>query len=248
MPSLKSHFKPSSKTMPVLFVGHGIPMNAIEDNPFSREWARVGKVLPKPEAILCISAHWETWGVGVTAMDKPRTIHDFGGFPPELYAVKYPAPCWSVVSRMFPKADIPVVQLSLDASQPSSFHFDLAEELAPLREKGVLIIGSGNMVHNLRQVVIPSGDFNDFNKLYGLSWAISANQKFKKLINSGQFQELVDYPSLGADVQLAIPTPEHYLPMLYVLALKRVGDHLTWFNDVPLAGSLTMTSFILSEG
>ena len=247
-------------------------MNAIEDNPFSREWTKVGKQLPKPEAILCISAHWETWGVMVTAMDKPRTIHDFGGFPPELYAVQYTAPgsqwlaeevcsavklasiamdkdwgldhgCWSVLSRMFPKADIPVVQLSLDASQPSSFHFDLATELASLREKGVLIVGSGNMVHNLRRVVIPG---RDFNKPYGLSWAISASEKFKKLIVEEKFQELVDYPALGSDVQLAIPTPEHYLPMLYVLALKSKEDHLTWFNDVPLAGSLTMTSFVLN--
>ncbi len=261
--------------MPVLFVGHGNPMNAVEDNQFSREWARVGKELPNPKAILCISAHWETWGVKVTNMEKPRTIHDFGGFPPDLYAVEYPAPgskwlaqevcstvksvgvaldkdwgldhgCWSVISRMFPKADIPVVQLSLDASQPSPFHFDLAKELAPLREKGVLIVGSGNMVHNLRRVVIPSGDFNDFNKPFGLSWALSASDKFKKLIVEGKFQELVDYSALGTDVQLAIPTPEHYLPMLYALALKRESDQLTWFNDVPLAGSLTMTSFILS--
>jgi 4,5-DOPA dioxygenase extradiol len=275
MPSAKPGFKPTRESMPILFVGHGNPMNAIEDNPFSREWTRIGRELPKPKAILCISAHWETWGVMVTAMDEPRTIHDFGGFPPELYAVQYPAPgskwlaqevcstvkqvnialdqdwgldhgCWSVISRMFPKAEIPVVQLSLDASQPASFHFDLAKELAPLREKGVLIIGSGNMVHNLRRVVIPSGNFDDFNKPYGLSWAISANEKFKKLIISGKFQELVDYPSLGADVQLAIPTPEHYLPMLYMLALKRKEDEFTWFNDVPLAGSLTMTSFVLN--
>jgi 4,5-DOPA dioxygenase extradiol len=276
MPSPKSASKSAAKPMPVLFVGHGNPMNAIEDNQFSREWAKVGKELPKPKAILCISAHWETWGVMVTAMDKPRTIHDFGGFPPELYAMQYPAPgskwlaqevcsavksvgvaldkdwgldhgCWSVISRMFPKADIPVVQLSLDDSQPTRFHFDLAKELAPLREKGVLIVGSGNMVHNLRRVVILSGDFDDFNKPYGLPWALSANEKFKKLIIDGKFQELVDYPALGADVQLAIPTPEHYLPILYALALKRENDKISWFNDVPLAGSLTMTSFVLSE-
>jgi 4,5-DOPA dioxygenase extradiol len=261
--------------MPVLFVGHGNPMNAIEDNQFSREWEKVGKELPKPKAILCISAHWETWGVMVTHMEKPRTIHDFGGFPPELYAMDYSAPgsrwlaqevrtmvgsvgvtldmdwgldhgCWCVLSRMYPKAEIPVVQLSLDSSQPSPFHFDLAKELAPLREKGVLIVGSGNMVHNLRRVVIPSGDFSDFNKPYGLTWALSASEKFKKLIMEGKFQELVDFPALGADVQLAIPTPEHYLPMLYALALKRDSDQFTWFNDVALAGSLSMTSFILS--
>jgi 4,5-DOPA dioxygenase extradiol len=263
-------------TMPVLFVGHGNPMNAIEDNPFSREWVRVGKELPKPKAILCISAHWETWGTMVTAMDKPRTIHDFGGFPPELYAVKYPAPgsewlakelcstvksvgvaldkdrgldhgCWSVLSRMYPKADIPVVQLSLDASQQTPFHFALAKELAPLRKEGILIVGSGNMVHNLGRVAIPSGDFADFNKPYGLPWAITASEQFKKLILEGEYKKLVDYPSLGLEVQLAIPTPEHYLPMLYALALKQEEDRLTWFNDVALAGSLTMTSFILSE-
>jgi 4,5-DOPA dioxygenase extradiol len=267
---------PTKATMPVLFVGHGNPMNAIEDNPFSREWQRVGKELPKPKAILCISAHWETWGTMVTAMDKPRTIHDFGGFPPELYAVKYPAPgsewlakelcktvrsvgvaldkdwgldhgCWSVLSRMYPKADIPVVQLSLDASQQAPFHFALAKELAPLRKEGILIVGSGNMVHNLGRVVIPSGDFADFNKPYGLPWAITASELFKRLILEGKFEKLVDYPSLGLEVQLAIPTPEHYLPMLYILALKQEEDRMTWFNDVALAGSLTMTSFILSE-
>ena len=180
--------------MPVLFIGHGSPMNAIEDNEFSRAWRAVGQSLPKPKAILCISAHWETWGTLVTAMEKPRTIHDFGGFPQALYEVQYPAPgsrrlaqetadaiqstevrldqdwgldhgCWSVLNQMFPDADIPVVQLSLDASQPPQVHYDRARELAPLRKKGVLILGSGNIVHNLRRVVIRG---NDFNEPFGL--------------------------------------------------------------------------------
>ncbi len=263
-----------SQRMPVLFVGHGTPMNAIEDNPFSREWRRVGRELPEPKTILCISAHWETWGSLVTAMEKPRTIHDFGGFPQELYQAQYSAPgdprlakdiqmllkntnigldqdwgldhgCWSVLKQMYPKAEIPVVQLSLDASKPGPYHFDLAKGLALLRERGVLIIGSGNMVHNLGRVVFKGSNFGDFNEPYGLDWALEANALFKKLLIENRFSELADYPMLGKSVQLAVPTPEHYLPMLYALALKNEDETLTFFNDVPLAGSLTMTSFVI---
>ncbi len=264
----------TSTRMPVLFVGHGTPMYAIEDNPYSREWKRVGAELPKPDAILCISAHWETWGSLVTAMEKPRTIHDFGGFPPELYQVQYPASgdihlarevrellkntnvgldkdwgldhgCWSVLKQMYPTAEIPVVQLSLDASKPGPFHFDLAKNLASLREKGVLILGSGNMVHNLGRVVFHGSNFGDFNEPFGLDWALEASALFKKLIDENRFTELADYSKLGKSVQLAVPTPEHYLPMLYALALKLENETLTFFNDVPLAGSLTMTSFVI---
>jgi 4,5-DOPA dioxygenase extradiol len=260
--------------MPVLFVGHGSPMNAIEDNEFSRTWRAVGKALPRPKAILCISAHWETWGTLVTAMEKPKTIHDFGGFPSELYTAQYNAPgspwladkvkmavssvevgldadwgldhgCWSVLKQMFPEADIPVVQLSLDYTRQGLHHFNLAKELAPLREQGVLILGSGNMVHNLRRVVIPGNDFSKFNQPYALEWAKEADAIFKKLINTGQFEELADYHSLGEAVQLAVPTPEHYFPMLYALALKTDEDTITYFNDKPLAGSLTMTSLLI---
>lgn len=259
--------------MPVLFVGHGTPMNAIEENGFSREWREWGKRLPRPWAILCISAHWETQGTWVTAMEKPRTIHDFGGFPQALYDVSYPAPgspvlagetrdvisgvevgldqewgldhgCWSVLRAMFPAADVPVVQLSLDAERPAMEHYVLAKELASLRDKGVLIIGSGNMVHNLRRMVV-RGD--DFNEPFGLEWALEANTLFKRLITEGRYRELADYRALGAAVQLAVPTPEHFLPMLYCLALKEGQDSLAFFNDQPVAGSLTMTSFCIQH-
>ncbi len=261
----------STEHMPVLFMGHGSPMNAIEDNEFSRGWWEVGQTLPKPKAILCISAHWETWGTLVTAMDRPRTIHDFGGFPRALFEVQYPAMgsqwlaqetknsvkkteigldegwgldhgCWSVLRRMFPNADVPVAQMSLDNTKSAQDHYNLAGELAPLRKKGVLIIGSGNMVHNLHRVVIMGNSLSDFNKPFGLDWAIEANELFKKLINENNHQALIDYQSLGEAVQLAVPTPEHYLPMLYAIALKQGNESITYFNDKPLAGSLTMTS------
>lgn len=257
--------------MPVLFLGHGNPMNAIDDNPFSRGWREVVKTLPRPKAILCISAHWETWGTLVTAMEQPRTIHDFGGFPQELYKAQYPAPgspwlaretqsmikdtpvgsdedwgldhgCWSVLKPMYPQADIPVVQLSLDTAKTSQAHYDLAKELAPLRQQGVLIVGSGNMVHNLRRIVLRGYSMSDFNQPFGLDWAIEANELFKKLINEKDHAALIDYPSLGKSVQLAVPTPEHYLPLLYVLALQQEGESVSYFNDQPVAGSLTMTS------
>lgn len=258
--------------MPVLFVGHGSPMNAIEDNEFSKGWREAARALPKPKAILCVSAHWETSGTRVTAMDKPRTIHDFGGFPRELFAVQYAAPgspwlaeqtravltkarvepdnewgldhgCWSVLRQMYPDADVPVVQVSLDATQPARRHYELAGELSPLREQGVLILCSGNIVHNLR-LVVPRGDgFSDFNAPYGLEWAIEANELFKKLINEDRHDELVDYRSLGKAAQLAIPTAEHYLPMLWAIALRQPGEVVSFFNDAAVGGSLTMTSF-----
>jgi 4,5-DOPA dioxygenase extradiol len=262
--------------MPVLFLGHGSPMNAIEDNEFSRAWYKVAQSIPKPKAILCISAHWETDGAFVTAMEKPRTIHDFGGFPGELYEVQYPAPgsawlarevknavkktevefddewgldhgCWSVISQMYPDADVPVVQLSMDTSRPGQEHYELAKDLAPLREKGVLIVGSGNMVHNLGLVEFRGNSPEDFNKPLGFDWAIEANELFKKLINDNRHDKLSDVQSLGKAVRLAVPTPEHYLPMLYALALKGDDESVTFFNDVPVAGSLTMTSFIVDK-
>lgn len=264
----------TDKKMPVLFVGHGSPMNAIEDNEFSKAWHEIGKSLPKPKAILCVSAHWETWGTLVTAMEKPKTIHDFGGFPSELYSACYPAPgsphlayevkkivhavkvgldadwgldhgCWSVLKQMFPEANIPVVQFSLDYTQPGLYHYNLAKELAPLRDQGVLVVGSGNIVHNLQRIVIPGNDFRNFNQPFALEWAKEADAIFKDLINTGRFEELADYQSLGASVALAVPTPEHYLPMLYTLALKTDDDAISFFNDKPLAGSLTMTSLLI---
>lgn len=262
----------STDLMPVLFIGHGSPMNAIEDNEFSSAWRNMAKILPKPKAILCISAHWQTRGTQVTAMEKPRTIHDFGGFPRALYEVQYQAPgspelarevkdrvnkikvepdhdwgldhgCWSVLMQMFPAADIPVVQLSLDYNLSPAEHYDLAKELAFLRQKGVLIIGSGNMVHNLGRLVL--SDSGDFNKPFGLDWAVEANELFKRLINENRHAELADYPSLGDSVRLAVPTPEHYLPLLYVLALKQENETAIYFNDQAVGGSLTMTSLII---
>jgi 4,5-DOPA dioxygenase extradiol len=255
--------------MPVLFVGHGSPMNAIEDNEFSRAWGELGESLPRPKAVLCVSAHWETGGTSVTAMGKPRTIHDFYGFPRELFEAEYPAPgsewlaqrvkevvteaavdldegwgldhgCWSVLRRMFPDASVPVVQMSLDHDQPAQYHYEIAKGLAPLRREGVLVVGSGNMVHNLYMVRL-KGD--DFNAHFGFEWALEANEKLKRLIREGRYEELIDYKSLGEPVRLAVPTPEHFLPMLYALALREEDDSISFFNDVAVAGSLTMTSF-----
>ena len=261
----------ASNQMPVLFIGHGNPMNAIEDNEFSRNWAAVGKALPKPEAILCVSAHWETWGTAVTAMDQPRTIHDFGGFPEELFAARYPAPgspplarrinelitsvdiglnqdwgfdhgCWSVLKQMFPKADIPVVQFSLDYTQPAQYHYALGKELASLRKEGILILGSGNIVHNLRLTTLVNGDFN---KPFGFDWALEASHLLKKLILEDRHEDLSAYQSLSEEVLLAVPTPEHFLPLLYSLAVKQPGDEIALFNDEALAGSITMTSLVI---
>lgn len=257
----------TTERMPVLFLGHGSPMNAIEENEFVRGFREVSKTLPTPSAILCVSAHWETRGTFVTAMEKPRTIHDFGGFPEKLFKVQYPAKgnpelagetqrlitgtqvakdlswgldhgAWSVLIHLYPKADIPVVQLSLDYSAGPQVHYDLAKELAVLRDKGVLIVGSGNMVHNLRRVAWDK--LNTDN--YGYDWALEASVKFKKLIMEGDHRQLVNYKSLGKEVEMAVPTPEHYLPLLYVLALKDENDPIHLFNDKAVGGSLTMTS------
>jgi 4,5-DOPA dioxygenase extradiol len=253
--------------MPVLFVGHGSPMNAISDNEFSQNWHSLGKSLPRPKAILCISAHWETRGTFVTAMPKPTTIHDFGGFPKALFDVQYPASgsvefahetkaiisktevgldqkwgldhgAWSVIKNMYPLADIPVFEMSLDYYQSASFHYELAKELSPLRDKGVLIIGSGNIVHNLSMVAWDKADEPE----YGYEWAIEANDTFKKLILANKHKELIHYSALGKEVQLAVPTPEHYLPLLYALALKYEKEKVSFFNDKPVMGSLSMTS------
>lgn len=257
----------TTERMPVLFLGHGSPMNAIEENAFVQGFRKVGQEIQKPRAILCISAHWETRGTYVTAMDSPRTIHDFGGFPQELFDVQYPAPgspdlaaetkelvqktdigldekwgldhgAWSVIKHMYPDADVPVIQMSLDHTRPASYHFELARELSALREKGVLIVGSGNMVHNLRMVA--------WDKLngepYAYDWAEEANEKMKSSILNGDFQSLIDYHNQGRAFELAIPTPEHFLPLVYTLGLKDKKDDITLFNDQPIGGSLSMTS------
>jgi len=252
--------------MPVLFLGHGSPMNAIEENEFVSEFRKLGKELVRPNAILCISAHWETNGTFVTAMQNPPTIHDFGGFPQALFDVQYPAPgspelaqetkniitktevgldykwgldhgAWSVIKHLYPKTDIPVIQMSIDYSKPAKYHYELAKEISSLRKKGVLIIGSGNMVHNLRLVA-----WNKLNEHYAFDWATEANEMMKTHILSGDHQKLIDFKSQGKVFDLAIPTPEHYLPLLYTLALKEENEKVTLFNDKPVGGSLTMTS------
>ncbi|MFN0016208.1 MAG: 4,5-DOPA dioxygenase extradiol [Saprospiraceae bacterium] len=257
----------STERMPVLFLGHGSPMNAIEENEFVAGFRKVGQEIATPNAILCISAHWETKGTFVTAMEKPRTIHDFGGFPQALFEVQYPSPgspelaketrglvsktsvgldekwgldhgAWSVIKHLYPDANVPVVQMSLDYTQPAQYHYELAKEIASLRKKGVLIIGSGNMVHNLGLVA-----WNKLNETgFGYDWAIEANEKMKSSILSGDHQPLVNFRSQGKSFELAIPTPEHYLPLLYTLALQEKGENVTLFNDKAVAGALTMTS------
>lgn len=250
--------------MPVLFIGHGSPMNGIEDTEFSRRWAQMGQEIPTPKAVLVISAHWYTQGTKITAMEHPKTIHDFGGFPKELFAVQYPAPgnpdlaretaslihasldhdwgldhgTWTVVRHMYPKANIPVLQLSIDYSKGPQYHYDLAKELYALRRKGVLIIGSGNLVHNLRMVAWDRlGD-----KEYGYDWALDINDQFKHLISSREHKPLINYTQLGKSALLAIPTPDHYLPLMYTLGLQSDKDNITFFNDKAVGGSLTMTS------
>lgn len=256
-----------SYLMPVLFIGHGSPMNGIEENAFSKEWAQKAKEIPTPTAVLVVSAHWFTKGTRITAMDFPKTIHDFGGFPEALYQVQYPAPgneslaketasmihtthveldhdwgldhgTWTIVRHMYPDANIPVLQLSIDYTKPAQFHYELAREIYQLRKKGVLVMGSGNMVHNLRMVA-----WDKLNEPeYGYDWAHYMNQQFKDLIMNNEHAQLVHYDQLGREAQMAIPTPEHYLPLLYTLGLKNNKDTIHFFNDKAVGGSLTMTS------
>ena len=259
--------KEQDKLMPVLFIGHGSPMNALEENEFTIGWKAVAKTLPKPTAILCISAHWETNGTFVTAIEKPKTIHDFGGFPQTLFNVQYPAPgskwladavkttlskttvglddawgfdhgSWSLLKHLYPDADVPVVQLSLDYNKDAKYHYELAQELQALRKKGVLIIGSGNMVHNFGYAQLKG----DFNAHFGHDWAIEANESFKKLITENDFKSLINYKTYSKALQLSAPTPEHYLPMLYAIALRNKNENVYYFNDALVGGSFSMTS------
>jgi len=244
-----------AQPMPAIFFGHGNPMNALQQNDWTTGWAMIGKSIPRPRAILCVSAHWYLPATLVSALPQPRTIHDFGGFPRELYQVQYGAPgapelarqvrellaplpaeldqswgldhgTWSVLVHVYPEADVPVIQLSIDETQPAAFHFELGKRLAPLRDEGVLIIGSGNLVHNLhtyawgRQIPEP------------YDWAVRFEAAAKQLMTAGEFAPLIDYETLGRDAVLSIPTPDHYLPLLYVLGTKR-GDEMVSF---PVAG------------
>jgi 4,5-DOPA dioxygenase extradiol len=255
--------------MPVLFIGHGSPMNGIENNPFSDSWKDLGVELPRPKAVIVISAHWFTEGTRITAMDSPQTIHDFGGFPKALFDVQYPAPgspalaietaslvhsahvvpdhdwgldhgAWTVVRHMFPDASIPVLQLSIDYTKPASYHYELAKELAELRKRGVLILASGNMVHNLRVM-------NWHLPESGFDWAIESNEAFKKYLLDGDHRALIAYEKLGAAVRMSIPTPEHYFPLIYAIGLQEKSDTATLFNDKTLMGSISMTSVLFSS-
>ncbi len=251
--------------MPALFVGHGSPMNAIEETSFVAGWRETAARMLRPKAILCISAHWETEGTFVTSMAHPKTIHDFYGFPDEMYRVQYAAPgspelaervqklvsstavrlddgyswgldhgTWSVLRRMYPEADIPVVQLSLDRTQHPRFHYDLAAELLPLRREGVLVIGSGNLVHNLRLL--------DWGAESPYPWAAEFDHLAAELILAGEHDRLVAYPTLGEAARLSIPTNEHYLPLLYTLALQQPGEEVAFFAQGLVYGSISMRS------
>ncbi len=261
-------FKVRDKLQPVFFIGHGSPMNGIEQNAFSLQWQQIGRSLELPSAVLVISAHWLTEGTFVTAMQKPKTIHDFGGFPQALFEVQYPAPgspflaeetvrlittahvgldhewgldhgAWTVVRHMFPKANVPVLQLSIDYYKPADYHYHLARQLFNLRKRGVLIIGSGNMIHNLRML-----DWkNIHNPGFGFDWALELNTIFKQKILSHDHKALLDYENLSKAAKLAIPTPDHYYPMIYSLALQDNKDTIEIFNDDYVGGSLSMTSF-----
>jgi 4,5-DOPA dioxygenase extradiol len=260
----------TTEAMPILFVGHGSPMNGIEENQFVAGFRETAATLPRPRAVVCISAHWETQGTMVTAMQHPRTIHDFGGFPRELYEVQYPAPgspalaretnriihqtevgldeswgldhgAWSVLRHFYPEADVPIIEMSLDYTKDARWHYELARQLAPLRRKGVLIMGSGNMVHNLRMIA-----WRRMEETFAYDWALEAGDKMKQLILSGDDGGLIEYRRQGSAFELAIPTPEHYLPLLYTLALRESRESVSLFNDSPVGGSITMTSVLIT--
>ena len=251
--------------LPAIFFGHGNPMNALETNAFTKGWSDLAALLPRPRAILMISAHWYLPGTHVTAMRQPRTIHDFGGFPRELYEVRYPAlgdpalatrvqellapltvtrdehwgldhGAWSVLVHAYPNADVPVVQLSIDETKPPAFHYALGQHLAPLRDEGVLIVGSGNVVHNLHAYAWGRHPTHQFD------WAIRFEHRARELLTAGEHALLVDYEALGRDALLAVPTPEHYLPLLYVAGAQQPGDTVTYPVEGGDGGSISMLS------
>jgi 4,5-DOPA dioxygenase extradiol len=252
-----------AQTMPAIFFGHGNPMNALLRNEWTEAWAAVGMNIERPRAVLCVSAHWYLPATLVTAIPAPRTIHDFGGFPPELYEVQYPAPgdpelarrvkemlaplpvelddswgldhgTWSVLVHVFPEADVPIVQLSIDETQPAAFHFELGKRLAPLRDEGILIAGSGNLVHNLHTYAWGKHMPEPYD------WAVRFETTAKELMVKGDFEPLVNYDSLGRDALLAIPTPDHYLPLLYVLGARKKDDAVTFPIQGVDGGSISM--------
>lgn len=251
--------------IPTIFFGHGNPMNALADNDHTRAWAAIGRSMPKPRAILCISAHWYVPATAVTAMIQPRTIHDFGGFPRELFEVQYPATgspelakrvselldndvlldesqwgldhgTWSVLVHVFPEADVPVVQLSINEKEPAAFHYELGRKLSPLRDEGILVIASGNIVHNLHTYAWGKHGVEPFD------WAMRFDEKARELISNGDHEPLINYETLGRDALLSIPTPEHYLPLLYVLGAKSDGEKITFPVSGFDGGSISMTA------
>jgi len=248
---------------PAIFFGHGNPMNALAQNEFTLGWARLGRDLPRPKAILCISAHWYVPRTGVTISTSPRTIHDFGGFPDELYQVQYAAPgspalarrveellaplpvnldeewgldhgTWSVLTHVYPQADIPVVQLSIDAARPPQFHYEIGKRLAPLREEGILVMGSGNLVHNLRAI-----DWSGATK-GAYDWAARFELQARQMMQAGDYAPLLAYEKLGNDARLAIPTPDHFLPLLHVLGVQQNSDRITFPVEGADMGSISM--------
>jgi len=254
-----------SSIIPAFFFGHGNPMNAVEQNAYTEGWSAIGKAMPRPKAILSISAHWFVPQTGVTITTAPRTIHDFGGFPRELYQVKYPAPgdpelarrvqtllaplevnldeswgldhgTWSVLYHVYPQADIPVVQLSIDETQPAAFHYELGRRLAPLRDEGVLIMGSGNLVHNLHAYAWGRHPVEPFD------WAVRFEQQVREMLLAGEHKPLLEYEKLGRDALLSIPTPDHYLPLLYALATRQQGEPVGFPVEGVDGGSISMLS------
>ncbi len=252
-----------TKPMPAIFFGHGNPMNALARNEYTQRWAAIGASVLRPRAVLCVSAHWYLPGVAVTVNPQPRTIHDFGGFPRELYEVKYPAPgdplladrvrdllaplpvqldqrwgldhgTWSVLCHVFPEADVPVIQLSIDETQPAEFHYELAKQLNALRDEGVLIIGSGNLVHNLHTYAWGR------HKVEPFDWAVRFELQARELLLAGDHAPLINYEKLGDDATLSAPTPDHYLPLLYVIAQQREGDEVTFPVEGYDGGSISM--------
>jgi 4,5-DOPA dioxygenase extradiol len=255
--------------MPAIFVSHGNPMNVILCNRWTEGWTALGAALSRPRAILVVSAHWYIPAVMVTAMPHPRTIHDFGGFPQELYEMRYPAPgdpelaarvrdllapvpveldkewgldhgAWSVLHHIFPGADIPVVQLGIDLTQPPSFHYEIGKLLAPLRDEGILLLGSGNIVHNLQAYEWDRPDMGAFD------WALRFEDKVRGLIQAGNDSQLVDYPAIGPEARLSVPTPDHYLPLLYVLGSRRKGEGVSFPIEGFDGGSMSMLSIRIS--
>jgi len=249
--------------MPVVFFGHGNPMNALQDNDYTRGWTAIGREVPRPSAILSVSAHWYISGTSVTAMPAPRTIHDFGGFPPELYRIEYPAPgdpalagrvrdllspvsvpldgdwgldhgTWTVLRHVFPRADVPVVQLSIDKRQPAKYHFDIGKRLSSLRDEGVLIVGSGNLVHNLHAYAWGRHAAEPYD------WTVRFEDKARELLLTGNDSPLIAYETLGREAALSVPTPDHYLPLLYVIALRRESDSIRFPVEGVDGGSVSM--------